>query len=207
MVASTYEYLKEVEPAHKRLKDIGEITAFEARNSGSNIYMYALHGLWFTLKIMGVDVEGIASRTENPVGAPSITTLKHRRKLVYGTMHQASLKNIMCSIRIYGKEGECEVTCTVDGHPWYKDIYTYLEMLHSMERMIRTRTAPESLEYTEAKMRTFFLSLLHSVYEKDGKPVEVASLPENWDAGFPEGFTRSYSGDIIDRYRKVLNMD
>ena len=205
MVASAYEYLKEVEVAHLRLKDIGEINAYEARNSGSNIYMYALHGLWFALKVMGVDVERIGCRTTNPVGGPSITTLEHSRdgKLFYGSMHQASLKNIMCSVRAYGTNGDFDVTCTSDGRPWHHDAFTYLEMLHAIERMIRTRTAPETLEYIEAKMR-IFISMLHSVYAKDGAMVEVAALPESWDAGIPKGFSRSYSDEVVDAYRKVL---
>jgi hypothetical protein len=205
MVASAYEYLKEVEVMHRRLKDIGEITAYEARNSGSSAYMYALHGLWFTLKAMGIDVERIGYRTANPVNAPGLASLEHRRNgnLFYGTMHQARMSDVMCSVRAYGAKRDCEVTCAVDGRPWNKDIYTYLEMLHAMERMIHSRTAPEPLEYTEAKMR-IFISLLHSVYAKDGALVEVASLPESWDAGFPGGFTRSYSDDVIEQYKKAL---
>lgn len=205
MVASAYEYLKEVEVALYRQKAIGEVRAYEARNSGSNIYMYALHGLWFVLKTMGVDVERIGCRATDPENGSSLTTLEHRRdgRLFYGTMHQARLKDIMCSVKAYGKEGNCEVTCTVDGRPWYKDIYTYLEMLHAMERMIRTKTAPETLDYTEAKIR-IFIALLYSVYEKEGGMVEVSSLPVSWDAGFPKSSSRSYSDDIINRYRKVL---
>ncbi len=205
MVASAYEYLKEVEIIHHRLKDIGDITAYEARNSGSNVYMYALHGIWFTLKAMGVDVERIGHRTENPVNAPGLTSLEHRRsgKLFYGTIHHSRLKNIMCSVRAYGTGGDFEVTCATDGRPWNKDIFTYLEMLHSMERMIRTRIAPEPIEYTEAKMR-IFISVLYSVYEKDGALIEVAALPESWDAGIPKGFTRSYSDEVVEAYRRAL---
>ena len=207
MVSSAYEFLKEIEVAHHRMKEIGDITAYEARNSAANVYMYALHGLWFTLKAMGTDVIKIAHRTTNPVNAPGLSVLEHSRdgKLFYGTIHHARLKNIMCSVRAYGTTGDFEVTCTVDGRPWYKDIYTYLEMLHAIERMIRTRTAPEPLEYTEAKMR-IFLSLLCSVFEKDGAMVEVASLPESWDAGIPKGFTRSYSDEIVEKYRKILKL-
>ena len=205
MVASAYEYLKEVETALLQLKDIGDIAAYEARNSGTDTYRYALHGLWFTLKIMGTDVERIGHRTVDPVNEPSLTSLEHRRdgKLFYGTMHQTNLKNIMCSIHAYGSGGDCEITCTVDGRPWYRDIYTYLEMLHTMERMIRTRKAPEPIEYTEAKVR-IFLSLLYSSFEKGGAMVDVASLPESWDAGFPKDTSRTYSDEIINRYRKTL---
>jgi len=207
MVASAYEYLKEVEIAHHRMKDIGEVTAYEARNSASNVYMYALHGIWFTLKVMGVDVERVGHRTENPVGAHGLTVLEHRRngKLFYGTIHHSQLKDIMCSVRVYGTKGDFETTCAVDGRRWYQDIFTYLEMLHAMERMIRTGKAPEPLDYTEAKMR-IFISVLYSVYEKNGAMVEVASLPEEWDAGVPKGFTRSYPDEIVERYRRVLKL-
>ncbi len=44
------------------------------------------------------------------------------------------------------------------------------------------------------------------MFAKDGEMVEVAALPESWDAGFPRGFTRSYSEEIIDKYRKALKM-
>ncbi|MFC1649988.1 hypothetical protein ACFL2X_00310 [Candidatus Latescibacterota bacterium] len=205
MVSSAYEYLKEVEVSRLRQKDIGDIVAYEARSSASNVYMYVLHGLWFTLKTMGVDVERICHRTKDPVAAPGITFLEHSRndRTFYGSIHHPSLKNIMCSVRAYGNKGDCEVTCASDGRPWYRDIYTYLEMLHTFERMIRTNEYPEPIEYTEAKMR-IFISLLHSVYEKDGGFVEIASLPENWDAGIPKGFSRSYPDEIIDRYRKIF---
>lgn len=205
MVASAYEYLKEVEVAMLRRKDIGNIKAYEARNSGSNVYMYALHGLWFTLKIMGIDVFRIGHRTMNPVNAPGLTILEHKNddNFFYGTIHHSNLKDIMCSVHSYGTKGDFEVTCAPDGRPWYKDIFTYLEMLHAMERMIRTNTPPEPIEYTEAKIR-IFLSLLYSVFEKNCNIVEVDSLPENWDAGFPKGFSRSYPDEIIDKYRKIL---
>ena len=154
MGASAYEYLREVEMANLRLKGIGNISCYEARNSGTTMYQYALHGLWFTLKCMGVDVERIGHRTANPITAPGLTTLEHRRdsRLFYGTLHHAPLKNILCSVRAYGANGDFEVTCGDDGRPWYKDVFTYLEMLHSIERMIRTRKPPEPLEYTEATL-------------------------------------------------------
>ncbi len=205
MVASAYEYLKEVEVALRRMKEIGDIRAYEVRNSGSTIYQYALHGLWFTLKVIGVDVERIGCMAEKAVGGPSLTTLIHRRddSLFYGTMHQASLQNIMCSVCIYGSKGDCEITAEKDGRSWYLDIYTYLEMLHAMERMIRTKEPPETIEYTEAKMR-IFLSLLYSLFEKDGDLVTVASLPESWDAGPPKGFSRSYSDEILNKIHNEL---
>ncbi len=205
MVASAYEYLKEVEIAHHRMERIGDIMAYEARNAASNVYMYVLHGLWFTLKCMGVDIERIGHSTENPVNAPGLTRIEHRRdgRLFHGSIHHARLKDIMCSVRAYGRDDDFEVSCDVDGRAWNQDIYTYLEMLHSFERMIRTKQAPEPLEYTEAKLR-IFLSVLHSVYAKDGAMVEVAALPENWDAGFPKGFSRSYSEEIIEAYMKAL---
>ena len=205
MTASAYEYLKEVEVSRLQQKDIGDITAYEARSAAANVYMYVLHGLWFTLKAMGVDVERIGHRTVNPADAPGITILEHRRgdRLFYGSIHHASLKNIMCSVKAYGTKGDSEVTCTADGRPWHHDVFTYLEMLHAIERMIRTKTAPEPLEYVEAKMR-IFISLLHSVYAKDGAMVEVAQVPESWDAGIPKGFSRSYPNEVVEKYRKVL---
>jgi hypothetical protein len=106
-------------------------------------------------------------------------------------------------VRAYGAQGDFEVTATVDGRPWYLDVYTYLEMLHAMERMIRTRKAPEPLDYTEAKVR-IFLSLLYSVFEKNGAMVDVASLPQDWDAGFPKDYRNSYSEEIIQKYRDAL---
>jgi len=205
MVASAYEYLKEIEVSRLQQKDIGDITAYEARSAASNVYMYVLHGLWFTLKAMGVDVERIGHRTANPVNAPGMTSLEHRRegRLFHGSIHHTRLKNIMCSVRAYGTEGDSEVTCATDGRPWHHDVFTYLEMIHAVERMIRTRTAPEPLEYVEAKMR-IFISLLHSVFAKDGAPVEVASLPTDWDAGIPKGFSRSYDDEVVEAYRRVL---
>jgi predicted dehydrogenase len=205
MAPSAYEYLKEIEVAHLRMKEIGNLAAYEARNSGTTLYQYILHGLWFTLKAMGADVERIGHRIANPVDAPGVTVLEHRSggRLIYGTIHHAPMKNIMCSVRAYGAQGDFEVTATVDGRPWYLDVYTYLEMLHAMERMIRTRTAPEPIEYTEAKVR-IFLSLLYSVFEKNGAPVEIASLPLDWDAGFPKGYQNSYSEEIIQKYRDAL---
>jgi hypothetical protein len=205
MTASAYEYLKEVEVSRHRQRNIGDIVAYEARSSASDVYRYVLHGLWFTLKTMGVDVERIGHRTKNPVNAPGFTSLEHSRggRTFYGSIHHPSLQDIMCSVRAYGTQGDCEVTCASDGRQWYRDIYTYLEMLHAFERMIRTNEHPEPLEYTEAKMR-IFISLLHSVYEKDGGLVEVASLPESWDAGIPKGFSRSYPDEIIEKYKSVL---
>jgi hypothetical protein len=205
MGASAYEYLREVEIAGVRMKDIGPISCYEARNSGTTMYQYALHGLWFTLKCMGVDVERIGHRTLNPITSPGLTTLEHNRdgRIFYGTLHHAPLKGILCSVRAYGKNGDFEVACGDDGRPWYKDVFTYIELLHSVERMIRTRKAPEPIEYTEAKVR-IFLSLLYSAMEKNGAMVEVASLPESWDAGYPKGYSGSYSDEIINKYRAAL---
>ncbi len=205
MAASAYEYLKEIEVANLRMKGIGNISFYEARNSGTTLYQYALHGLWFTLKAMGVDVERIGHRTANPTNASGLTTLEHRRegKLFYGTIHHSPMKDIMVAVRAFGNQGDFEASCVSDGRPWHHDVFTYLEMMHAIERMIRTRKAPEPLEYTEKKVR-IFLSLLHSVFEKNGEMVDVASLPESWDAGFPKGYTNSYSEEIIAKYRQAL---
>lgn len=205
MASSAYEYLKEVEVAHHRAADIGDVNAYEGRNSASNVYMYVLHGVWFILKCMGVDVIRVSHRTENPVNGPGVTVLEHERngRRFYGTIQHATLKDIMCSVRAYGTKGDFEVTCDVDGRVWNQDIFTYSEMLHSFERMIRTGKAPEPIEYTEAKLR-IFLSILYSVFAKDGATVEVAALPETFDAGIPKGFSRSYPDDVIEKYRRVL---
>jgi len=205
MASSAYEYLKEVEVAKLRLARIGKISAYEARNSAGNVYQYALHGLWFTLKVMGVDVERITHRTDDPTNAPGVTLLEHGTKdsRFYGTIHHSRLRDIMCSVKAYGSDGVMESTCTVDGRVWNRDVFTYLEMMHAFERMVLTKTAPESLEYVEAKCR-IYLSMLYSVFAKNGATVDVAALPEDWDVGFPEGFSRSYGDDVINAYRRVL---
>jgi predicted dehydrogenase len=205
MAPSAYEYLKEIEVTHTRLKNIGNLSFYEAHSSGTTLYQYVLHGLWFTLKAMGADVERIAHRTVAPVNASGLTSLEHRRdgKLFYGSIHHSPIRDIMVGVHAYGSQGDFEAAATNDGRPWHHDVYTYLEMVHAMERMIRTRKAPEPLEYTEKKVR-IFLALLHSVFEKNGEMVEVASLPETWDAGFPKGYRNSYSDEIIAKYRQVL---
>ncbi len=205
MAPSAYEYLKEIEVVHRRLSGIGNISFYEAHSSGTTLYQYALHGLWFTLKAMGVDVERIGHRTTAPVNASGLTMLEHRRdgRLFYGSIHHSPMRDVMVGVRAYGNQGDFEADTTTDGRPWHHDVFTYLEMVHAMERMIRTRKAPEPLEYTERKLR-IFLSLLYSVFEKDGGMVEVAALPENWDAGFPKGYSNSYSDEIIQKYRNVL---
>lgn len=205
MAPSAYEYLKEIEVSRIRMKDIGKISFYEAHSSGTTLYQYVLHGLWFTLKTMGVDVERVGHHTVKPVDAPGITTLEHRRddKLFYGSIHHAPMKDTVVGVRAYGDKGDFEASSANDGRPWYIDVFTYLEMLHAYERMLRTRKAPEPLEYTEKKVR-IFLSLLYSVFEKKGEMVEVASLPEDWDAGFPKGYSNSYSDEIIQKYRDVL---
>ncbi len=206
MAPSAYEYLKEIEVAAFRMNDIGDLTFYEARNSGTTMYQYALHGLWFTLRAIGVDVERIGHRTEKPVDAPGLTSIEHRRngRLVYGTLHHNPMKTVMCAVKAYGTKGDFEVTATTDGRPWYRDVFTYLEMCHAFERMIRTRQMPQTYEYIEAKVR-IFLSLLYSAMVKDGALVEVAALPDTWDAGFPKGYRNSYSEEIIAKYRAALN--
>jgi len=205
MVPSAYEYLKEIEVAAFRMNDIGDMTFYEARSSGTTMYQYALHGLWFTLRAMGVDVERIGHRAEKPVDAPSLTALEHVRggRRIYGTIHHNPMRTMMCAVKAYGNKGEFEVGATTDGRPWYRYVFTYLEMCHAFERMIRTRQMPQTYDYIEAKMRVF-LSLLHSQMEKNGALMEVAALPETWDAGFPKGYRNSYSEEIIANYRAAL---
>ena len=57
----------------------------------------------------------------------------------------------------------------------------------------------------QRKMR-IFISVLYSVYAKSGAMIEVASLLEDWDAGIPKGITRSYSEEIIEKYRRALKL-
>ncbi len=205
MAPSAYEYLKEIEVSRIRMKDIGKISFYEARNSGTTLYQYALHGLWFTLKSMGVDVERIGHRTTNPTNASGLTSLEHSRdgRTFYGSIHHSPMRDTMVGVRVFGDKDDFEVAAPMDGRSWYLDAFTYVEMMHVFERMLRTRKAPEPLEYTEKKVR-IFLSLLHSVFEKKGEMVDVAALPEDWDAGFPKGYANSYSDEIIQKYRDVL---
>ena len=88
--------------------------------------------------------------------------------------------------------------------PWGRAEFVWLPLLHRVQRMFETgelfQTHEEILEKT-----AMFIAAFHSHLEKDGKMVDLDTLPDDWAIGSP--YLNEKSKENIDPYIKLFGKE
>jgi len=202
------EYIKETHVARWKveqlLKEGKTILGVFSDNSAGEYPAHGVHGLYFLLGALGLDVEeaslqadGWWSDTQSGSSKMNwaLLSLRYRGIKIEGageqtkpfvaTQQQIVGQQANCGIRIYYTGGWWDIV-----NHWGKGeglnrlYYFFAPTVFAMQRMFETRKMQWSYDYILDKTR-IFLTGFKSHLEHNGAMIRVADLPENWEAPAP----------------------
>jgi predicted dehydrogenase len=204
------EYIKEAIVGRTKVEELlkeGK-TILGANSSNSAGYEYpahGVHGLYYMLAILGLDVEQVSLQADGwwnsktPTSPHPMTwgTLNlqyngikidgagEQAKPFVATQQQLTGHNSNANMRIYYNGGWWDI----DNH-WTRGerlnrlYYLFFPTIFAFQRMVETRKMQWSYDYILKKTR-IFLAGFKSQLEHNGAMVRVADLPEDWEAPTP----------------------
>ena len=206
------EYIQQAIVARAKVKEwLSEgrmVVGANGDNSAGNEYpQHGVHGLYFLLAILGLDVELASlqadgwwrektSTAKNPQTWAQIT-LKYNGIEIPGAGSQT--KPFVASQLQTGAAGDASIRLYYGGkgrgcwdiaHPWTHGermdrlYYLFFPTIIAIQRMFKTREMQWSYDYILQKTR-IFLTAFKSHLEHDGALIKVSELPDNWEAPCP----------------------
>jgi len=188
------------------LKNGFTISGANGDNSAGNEYpQHGVHGLYFMLAILGLDVAkaGLQAdgwwREVTPTAKKAQTwaqiTLQYRGIEVEGAGKQT--RPFVCSQHQTGSSGDASMRIYYNGpfggywdveHPWTtgweRMFYLFFPTVLAMQELFETRQMHWSHDYILKKTR-IFLTAFKSHLEHGGAMLDVDSLPDDWAAPCP----------------------
>ncbi len=204
------EYIKEAQVARGKvaqlLKEGRTILGATGDNSAGNEYpQHGVHGLYFMLAILGLDVEEVSfqadgwwrettSAVKNPMhwgllslryNGITIEGCPEQKKPFVATQLQLSGQGANAGMRIYYSGGWWDImNYWEQGEPMNRLYQLFFPTVLAMQRMFETRQMQWSYDYILQKTR-IFLAGFKSQVEDRGSMVNVAGLPDDWEAPHP----------------------
>ena len=206
------EYIKESLVARQKveqlLKEGKSIVGASGTNSAGNEYpMHGVHGLYFMLAIFGVDVKAVSflangwwyEKTKTSINPMTwgILNLLYNGLEIPGAgkqvdtfivcQHQkASNSNASVNIHYSGDGGgNIEIEHHWDREEFTHFFYLFYPTVIAMQRMFETREMQWSYDYILKKTQ-IFLAGFKSHLEHNGSMVNVADVPDDWEAPCPK---------------------
>lgn len=204
------EFIKETNVGRKKvaelLKNGFTISGANGDNSAGNEYpQHGVHGLYFMLSILGLDVAkaGLQAdgwwREVTPTAKKAQTwsqiTLQYRGIKVEGVGEQT--RPFVVSQQQTGSSGDASMRifyygpflgyCDIE-HPWStgweRMFYLFFPTVLAMQHLFETRSMQWSHDYILQKTR-IFLTAFKSHLEHEGAMIDVDSLSDEWEAPCP----------------------
>ena len=204
------EYIKEAIVGRAKVRDLlkegKQILGANSSNSAGYEYpAHGVHGLYFMLAILGLDVERVSLQADGWWNGKTPTSphpqtwatlnLQYRGISIEGagkqdkpfmaTQHQLTGQHSNATMRLYHNGGWWDV----DNHWTFGErmdrlYYLFYPTVFAMQRMFETRKMQWSYDYILKKTQ-IFLTGFKSHLEHNGELLSVDDLPEDWEAPTP----------------------
>ncbi len=187
MCGDTHEYVKEVNIIREKVKQMEPLEGVQATNSTSDYASHGIHGIYWMHACLGEGVRAVSYITENWGSPNGICVLEYAPRAEGGKVFYANLQQIAgygsnASITLYTKRSEYfKLDFLWEQGRWDRMVFMFLQPVLAMQKMFESGKMPETYESIIEKTRVF-LTGFYSVVEKEGEPVKVAELPEEWVA-------------------------
>ncbi|MHB9027584.1 MAG: Gfo/Idh/MocA family oxidoreductase [Candidatus Latescibacterota bacterium] len=204
------EYIKEAQVGRAKvvqlLKEGKTILGATGDNSAGYEYpQHGVHGLYFMLAILGLDVEEVSLQADgwwrettaavkNPMHWGNLSLRYNgiqieggpeQKKPFVSTQLQLSGQAANAGMRIYYSGGWWDIMNYWEaGEPMNRLYQLFFPTVLAMQRMFETRKMQWSYDYILQKTR-IFLAGFKSQVEHGGAMVRVADLPDDWEAPHP----------------------
>lgn len=208
LCTDAHECIKEAQVARWKveqlLKEGKQILGVASDNDGSEYPAHGVHGIYFLLAILGMDVEKASFQSDgwwsdtqsgNKKMSWGVLNLQYNGIRIDGAGEQkrpfAATQHILAGqgsnagIRIYHTGGWWDISCNWErGEPVNRLFQYFFPTVFAIQRMFETRKMQWSYDYILDKTRVF-LTAFKSNLEHDGAMVRTADLPEDWHAPSP----------------------
>ena len=195
------EYIKEVHVARAKVAELvrqgTHIIGVNSDNQAGEWPAHGVHGLYFLLAILGMDVGKVALQADhwwNDKTWMMLTLQYNGISLEDGTrqdvpfaavQHHLSGYKANAGCRIYYKGGWWDImNHWTQGERMNRLYYLFFPTVMAMQRMFETREMQWSYDYILQKTR-IFLAAFKSMTEHNGELYDVADLPDDWEAPSP----------------------
>jgi hypothetical protein len=163
------------------------VICYNATNSFDDYPTHGVHGVYMICKAIaeaGFPVVSVAYQTRNWYSHPGILTFEHEDKngrRFFGTLHQVSGSWATVSIHTPEEYGgkDFDVHTGTD-YPFNKT-EIWAPTVWAFQKMAMFGEMPQTLDDIYHKTNAF-LAGWYSVLEKDGQPVKLAEVPEEWES-------------------------
>lgn len=191
------------EQVRQLLKNGNKIIGAHSSNATSEWSQHGVHGLYFLLAVLGIDVESAGYQADGwwKEVTPTATkqnwgqlTLQYRgiemedtsqtEPFVVAQLQRWARADI--TLRLYHSMGWWDVAheYTPGPHEDPRLFYLFFPTILAMQRMFETREMPWSYEYILQKTR-IFLTAFKSHLEHNGAMLKVDDLSDDWMAPSP----------------------
>jgi hypothetical protein len=209
MSSDAHECIKEVQIARWKveqfLKEKKTILGVNSDNDGSEYPAHGVHGIYFLLAALGMDVERISFQANGWWNADGngttkmnwgVISLQYNGVSIEGagkqttpfvaTQHTLAGQDANVGMRIYYQGGWWDLVCNWEKGDRTDRIYSYFfPTVFAIQRMFETRKMQWSYDYILQKTR-IFLAGFKSHLEHRGEMIRVADLPDDWKAPAPK---------------------
>ncbi len=190
MCGDTHEYVKEVNIARARVKEMEPLSGVHATNSMSDYPSHGIHGIYWLHACLGGGVKAVSYITPDWRQPNGLCVLEYAPRVRDGKVFYATLQQIVptatnASIRLFMRESRyTQIDFMWEKSDWDRKVLMFLQPVLAMQKMFETGVMPESHDSILEKTRVF-LTGFYSAVEKGGAPVKVDDLPEDWTAPGP----------------------
>jgi len=204
------EYIKEAIVGRAKVEELLKqgklILGTNGDNSAGNEYpQHGVHGLYFMLAILGLDVERVSLHADGwwREITPAVKNTMHwgllslqyngitfdnkvlQTKPFVATQQQLSGHSANAGMRVYYSGGWWDImNYWTRGEPMDRLYYFFFPTVFAMQRMFETRKMQWSYDYILKKTQ-IFLAGFKSHIDHHGEMFRVADLPEDWEAPTP----------------------
>ncbi|MDP2983739.1 MAG: Gfo/Idh/MocA family oxidoreductase [Candidatus Latescibacter sp.] len=202
------EYIKETHIARWKveefLKSGKTILGANSDNDAGEYPAHGVHGLYFLLGALGMDVERVSLQADGWWSAPGkditkmnwgVLTLQYNGISIEGagkqtapfvaTQHFFQGQEANVGLRLYYNGGWWDLVCNWEkGERLHRLYHFFGPTIFAMQRMFETRKMQWSYDYILHKTR-IFLAGFKSHLEHKGQMIRVAELPDDWEAPAP----------------------
>ncbi len=181
-----FENVKETRTVRMMAEKMEPLHGVDATNSTSDYPSHGIHGINWILSCIGDGVTRVSYQTHSWKKPNGSLIMEYAPRVEGGKTFYAALQQMgggvtSASIRLYGEGGYYEDDLTWGEGRWYRTHFIFGPILMNFQRMIEEGRMIQTLENIRHRTEVF-LAGFYSHLEKNGKPVALNEVPENWIA-------------------------
>tara|TARA_B100000029_G_scaffold253623_1_gene250513 strand:- start:592 stop:1740 length:1149 start_codon:yes stop_codon:yes gene_type:complete len=186
LVPSAFGHNRVVYEARQFLKE-SRVTGYHATTGAEDFPTHGTHGLYFLSRAItdaGNPIVSVAYRGKTWEKPPAVLTLEHRDRdggTFFGTLHSGEFGVGMLHIHTESHGSGRSFTLSLPNDPIYRDTDFWAPAIWAFQQIANGEPMPQTYDQILMKQQAY-LAGFYSHLEKNGQPVRLDEVPDNWEA-------------------------